>query len=119
MTPNAAARALPAAWPDDVDSPRIRVVVVDDHEMVRESIRALLGVEPDMEWVGEARDGAEAAELVARTNPDVVLMDLSMPGTDGLTATERIVASASPSRVLVLTSSADPTDVYPRSSNLA
>jgi DNA-binding NarL/FixJ family response regulator len=111
MTTSAAARSPRATAADAVHQPPIRVVVVDDHDVVRESIRALLGAEPDMEWVGEASDGAEAAELVARTRPDVVLMDLSMPGTDGVTATQRIVGSTPSPRVLVLTSSADPADV--------
>ena len=61
-----------------------------------------------MEWVGEANDGAEAVELVARTSPDIVLMDLSMPGTDGVTATQQVVSAFSSARVLVLTTSADP-----------
>lgn len=85
----------------------VRVAVVDDHGLVRETLhRLLLGV-PDMEWVGEAQDGAEAVDLVARTRPDIVLMDLSMPGTDGLAATEAIVSTCAPPRVLVLTSATD------------
>ena len=64
-----------------------------------------------MEWVGEASDGAEAVALVARTRPDIVLMDLSMPGTDGLTATQEIVGSQSSARVVVLTTSTDPDHV--------
>jgi DNA-binding NarL/FixJ family response regulator len=89
----------------------VRVVVVDDHPLLRHSIRSLLCGEGDMEWVGEARDGGEAVELVGRTRPDVVLMDLSMPGTDGLTATRSIVGSCPATQVLVLTSSTDPARV--------
>ena len=96
------------SWAGDVLAPPIRVAVVDDHPLVRQSIRDLLGGELDMEWVGEASDGAEATELVARTRPDIVLMDLSMPGIDGLTATQRITSSTSTARVLVLTTSVDP-----------
>ena len=96
------------AWVSDAVAPAIRVAVVDDHPLVRDSIRRLLGGQLDMEWVGEASDGAEAVELVARTSPDVVVMDLSMPGTDGLTATQQVVSLFTDTRVLVLTTSADP-----------
>ncbi len=91
--------------------PPVRVVVVDDHPLLRDSIRSLLHGAGDMEWVGEARDGGEAVELVARTLPDVVLMDLSMPGIDGLSATRTIVGSCPATQVLVLTSSTDPARV--------
>ena len=70
------------------DDPRadgpIRVLVVDDHEVVRAGLRMLLGREPGIEVVGEASDGSAAQDAVARTAPDVVLMDLSMPGMDGV-----------------------------------
>jgi len=108
MTSSVSTAPLGTAWAGDVLAPPIRVAVVDDHPLVRQSIRALLSGELDMEWVGEASDGAEAVELVARTEPDIVLMDLSMPRTDGLTATEQITSSASTARVLVLTTSVDP-----------
>ena len=88
--------------------PPVRVAVVDNHPLLRDSIRSILGDAGDMEWVGEATDGGEAVELVTRTRPDVVLMDLSMPGTDGLTATRSIVGSSPDTQVLVLTSSTDP-----------
>lgn len=91
--------------------PRVRVAVVDDHPLLRDSIRSLLRGARDMEWVGEAKDGGEAVELVARTRPDVVLMDLSMPGIDGLSATRMIVGSCPATQVLVLTSSIDPARV--------
>ncbi len=91
--------------------PPVRVAVVDDHPLLRDSIRSLLCGERDMEWVGEARDGGEAVDLVARTRPDVVLMDLSMPGIDGLSATRSIVSSCPDTQVLVLTSSTDPARV--------
>ncbi|GAA4405514.1 hypothetical protein GCM10023168_19280 [Fodinibacter luteus] len=89
----------------------IRVAVVDDHEILRNTLRLVLVGAPDMEWVGEAQDGAEALDLVVRTLPDVVLMDLIMPGTDGLQATQTIVGACSSTRVLVLTSSTDPAHV--------
>ena len=111
MTPRSSADSSTPVWAEDCVARPIRVVVVDDHQMLRASIRVLLGAEPDMEWVGEATDGAEAVGLVARTRPDIVLMDLSMPGTDGLTATQQIVGSQSSARVVVLTTSPDPDHV--------
>jgi DNA-binding NarL/FixJ family response regulator len=81
----------------------IRVVLADDQALVRSGFRMILDVRPDLEVVGEADDGAEAVALVARLRPDVVLMDVRMPGVDGLEATRRIVASGSPTRVIVLT----------------
>ena len=77
------------------------MLVVDDHPVVREGLRAMLDAEPDLEVVGEAAYGAEAVALAARLRPDVVLMDLRMPGTDGVTATGRIAADRPTSRVLV------------------
>ncbi len=78
-------------------------MVVDDQLMVRAGFAAIVGAQPDMEVVGEAGDGAAALELAARTSPDVVLMDVRMPGMDGLTATARLTAGENPPRVLVLT----------------
>jgi len=80
----------------------VRIVVVDDHPVVREGLRAMLAAEPDIEVVGEAGSGEDAVRLAAEQRPDVVLMDLRMPGTDGVAATARIVA-AGPARVLVVT----------------
>ncbi len=81
----------------------VRVVVADDQGMVRAGFRSLLEAEPDIEVVGEARDGEEACEVVARLDPDVVLMDIRMPVLDGLAATSRLVAAGARCRVLVLT----------------
>jgi DNA-binding NarL/FixJ family response regulator len=81
----------------------IRVLVVDDHPIVRSGLVGLLGVETDMEVVGEAADGEEAITRVAALAPDVVLMDLRMPRLDGAGATARITAEFPASRVLVLT----------------
>jgi DNA-binding NarL/FixJ family response regulator len=80
----------------------VRVVVADDHPVVREGLRAMLEAEPDLDVVGEAGSGEEAVRLAAEHRPDVVLMDLRMPGTDGVTATGRITA-AGHARVLVVT----------------
>jgi DNA-binding NarL/FixJ family response regulator len=81
----------------------IRVIVVDDEPMVCAHLRTILGSAPDIEVVGEAYDGAAGAEAVLRSRPDVVLMDLRMPGVDGLTAIERITRLAEPPAVVVLT----------------
>ena len=80
----------------------IRVLLADDHRLVRTGFRVILEIEGDIEVVGEAADGEEAVELAARLVPDVVLMDVEMPGLDGLAATRRITAAAGPS-VLILT----------------
>jgi DNA-binding NarL/FixJ family response regulator len=79
------------------------VVIADDQELVRAGFRLILDLEPGIEVVGEAADGAECLELVARTHPDVVLMDVQMPVIDGIDATRRLVAAGSRSRVLILT----------------
>jgi DNA-binding NarL/FixJ family response regulator len=85
----------------------IRVLIADDHAIVRTGLSQLLGTADDIELVGAAGDGAEAATMAAELRPDVVLMDLSMPGTDGITATGRIVAATPEVHVLVLTSFSD------------
>ena len=84
----------------------ITIVVVDDHAVVRGGLTQLLDGVSDLEVVGTASDGAEAIEVVRRTHPDVVLMDLQMPGVDGVSATRTIVAEGL-ADVLVLTSFAD------------
>jgi DNA-binding NarL/FixJ family response regulator len=81
----------------------IRVVLVDDQAMVRTGLRMVLAAEPDIEVVGEAADGAAGVRVVTETRPDVVLLDVRMPGVDGLEAARRIVAAGLPSRVIVLT----------------
>ena len=80
----------------------IRVLLADDHQLVRTGFRVILEIEDDIEVVGEASDGAQAVDLAKDLAPDVVLMDVEMPGTDGLEATRRITAADGPS-VLILT----------------
>ena len=80
----------------------LRVVVVDDQVLVRSGFSMILGVEPDIEVVGEASDGAAAVEVAARLAPDVVLMDVQMPGMDGIDATREIVARDL-AKVIILT----------------
>ena len=82
----------------------IRVLIADDHPMVRQGLRVFLELEPDLEVVGEACDGAEAAALTAQLLPDVVLLDLVMPGVDGLAALERLAEQGLADRALVVTS---------------
>ncbi|WP_434743337.1 response regulator [Micromonospora sp. SH-82] len=81
----------------------IRVLVVDDQPVVRAGFAAIVDAEPDLSVVGTAADGSQALDLAARTAPDVVLMDVRMPGMDGLTATARLTAEPAGPRVLVLT----------------
>jgi NarL family two-component system response regulator LiaR len=91
----------------------IRVLVVDDHLVVRKGIRALLATEPNIVVVGEAGDGAEAIAQVASLQPDVILMDLVMPEVDGITAIEQILAGYPGVRILVLTSFEADDKVFP------
>jgi DNA-binding NarL/FixJ family response regulator len=81
----------------------IRILLVDDEPLLRLGFRLVLDSQPDMTVVGEAGDGADAVRLVAQLDPDVVLMDVRMPGTDGIEATKQIVTGRSRSRVLILT----------------
>ncbi|MET0415478.1 MAG: response regulator transcription factor [Actinoplanes sp.] len=80
----------------------IRVLLADDHQLVRSGFRVILEIENDIEVIGEAADGAQAVTLTERHRPDVVLMDVEMPGMDGLEATRRITTADGPS-VLILT----------------
>ena len=91
----------------------IRVLVVDNHPVVRSGLRGMIGDEPDLEIIGEASSGEEAVTMAGLTNPDVVLMDLRMPGMDGAVAT-RLITTRQPSvRVLILTMYDNDTDIVP------
>ena len=85
----------------------MRVVIADDDAVVASSLEVVLDAQPDIEVVGTAADGAGAVGLVERTRPDVVLLDIQMPGTDGLVAAERILAAPDPPRVVFLTTFSD------------
>jgi DNA-binding NarL/FixJ family response regulator len=91
----------------------IRVLLVDDQHLIRAGLRMLCDAQPDIEIVGEADNGREAIALAARLTPDVVVMDLRMPGVDGITATSRILADRPSVRVLVLTTFGDDDHLYP------
>ena len=82
---------------------RIRVLIVDDHAVLRAGLRMLMGGQPDMEVVGEAADGEEAVRQIPDTRPDVVLMDITMPGIGGIKAIEKIRRARPETRILVLT----------------
>jgi DNA-binding NarL/FixJ family response regulator len=89
--------------PGNDDSADIRVLVVDDHELVRTTLSELLSDEDDVTVVGECEDGSQVVEAASRLQPDVVLMDLSMPVMDGVAATEALRAADPGPRVVVLT----------------
>ena len=91
----------------------IRVYLADDHPIVRRGIRDLLETEPELEVVGEAADGREAVAGVEAVDPDVILIDLVMPGMDGIEAIRQIKAARPESRILVLTSFATDDKVFP------
>ena len=86
----------------------IRVAIAEDHHLVRDGIRALLERASDIEVVGEAIDGLEAVALVEKEQPDVVVMDLTMPGLNGIEATVRIGSSDGRTEVVILSMHADP-----------
>ncbi|MDX1755570.1 MAG: UvrY/SirA/GacA family response regulator transcription factor [Marinobacter sp.] len=89
----------------------IRVLVVDDHDLVRSGITRMLADDPDIEVIGEASSGEEAIDAVRQSRPDIVLMDIRMPGIGGLEATRRILRIDDSIRVIVVTACAD--DPYP------
>ncbi|GAA4235495.1 DNA-binding NarL/FixJ family response regulator [Streptosporangium album] len=91
----------------------IRVLIADDHPIVRQGLRTFLGLQDDVDVVGEAGDGAEAVDLVASLAPDVLLLDLKMPVLDGLGTLVRLGERGLRPRVLVLTSVSDREDVAP------
>jgi DNA-binding NarL/FixJ family response regulator len=91
----------------------IRVLLVDDHQVVRRGLRTFLEVQDDIEVVGEASDGAEGVDRVEELRPDVVLMDIKMPGMDGIEALRRLRELANPAKVLIVTSFTEQRTVVP------
>ena len=89
----------------------MRVLIADDEPLFAEALEGILSADERIEVVGRAADGSQAVELARRLEPDVVLMDLSMPVLDGFGATEQIAGAPGDVRVLVLTGSEDPADV--------
>ncbi|WP_018545888.1 response regulator [Streptomyces sp. LaPpAH-108] len=91
----------------------IKVLLVDDHQVVRRGLRTFLEVQDDIEVVGEAADGAEGVALAEELRPEIVLMDVKMPGTDGIEALRRLRELDNPARVLIVTSFTERRTVVP------
>ncbi|MFD4353235.1 response regulator [Nocardia sp. NPDC058518] len=90
----------------------VRVLIADDQQLVRAGVRMLCETAADLEVVGEATGGADAVRLAARTRPDVILMDLRMPGTDGIQAAQQILAARPATRIVALTTFDDDENLY-------
>ncbi len=91
---------------------KIRILVVDDQNVVREGLIAILSFQTDMEVVGDAQDGIEALEQARKTRPDVILLDMVMPGQDGLTTIPKLRSAVPEARILVLSSFAEGNRIY-------
>jgi len=95
----------------EADKP-IRILIADDHQLVRQGLIALLTVKPGIEVIGQAADGVEAIELAHSLKPDIILLDLLMPNKDGIQATREIKADDPDARILIITSFAEDENVY-------
>jgi two-component system, NarL family, response regulator LiaR len=91
----------------------IKVLIVDDHQVVRQGLRTFLELHEDIAVIGEAEDGLKAIEMVQELQPDIILMDLVMPMMDGISATQKIHASGSPAKIIALTSFSEDDKVFP------
>ena len=91
---------------------KLRVLIADDHPLFRDGMRGLLSTQPDIEVAGEATTGEEAIKLAGELEPDVVLMDIKMPGLGGIEATRRILSENSRIRILVVTMFEDDATVF-------
>jgi len=110
QTPEAPPGAEPAQTPPSTRTEAggtIRIAIADDHPIFRDGLRKLLGLEKDFEVVGEAKDGDETLELVRQKEPDILLLDLRMPGRDGLSVLQRLKHFPNKTKVIVLTASED------------
>ncbi len=94
-------------------NPSITLIIVDDHEVVRQGVRAYLSAQPDLEVIGEAGSGEEAVRLAGELVPDVALLDLIMPGMDGIEATRRLKKVSPRTQVVVLTSFHEDEHIFP------
>lgn len=92
---------------------KIRVLITDDHEMVRIGVSAYLSAQPDIEVVGEAENGEKAVKLALELRPDIILMDLVMDGMDGIQATKEIIERWPDAKIIIVTSFLDDDKVYP------
>jgi NarL family two-component system response regulator LiaR len=95
------------------DETRIRVLLVDDHSLVREGLRSIIHTQPDMVVVGEAADGTEVANKIEELQPDILLMDMVMPRQDGLATIEQLKERGTSVRIIVLASFADDSKIFP------
>jgi DNA-binding NarL/FixJ family response regulator len=91
---------------------KIKLIIVDDHKLFREGIKALLTVTDDIEIVGEAEDGATALKKIRDLEPDVILMDINMPGLNGIRVTEQILAQHPQTRIIMLTMLEDDASIF-------
>lgn len=85
---------------------KFRIIIAEDHTLFRQGLKSLLSLEPDFEVVGEAEDGVAAIRCVERLKPDIILLDLSMPGVDGMTAIKEIKKKYSKTKIIILTAHA-------------
>jgi DNA-binding NarL/FixJ family response regulator len=104
---------IPPTLPQPSEDDKIRVLVVDDHTVVRQGLRMFIEMQSDMEVVGEGSNGVEAVEMAARLEPDVILLDLVMPEMGGIEATRRILERTPQAHVLILTSFGEDEQVFP------
>jgi NarL family two-component system response regulator LiaR len=95
------------------DIEQIRILIADDHALVREGLQAVINAEADMQVVGEAADGVAAVQRAHNLKPDIILMDMIMPGQDGLTAIQQLKQENTPARIIVLASFADDQKIFP------